>query len=494
MEKKLDLVLINVPLMSVAYAPAGTSLLKACVQSNGMSCKVIDYNIKFWTEQNNKDEISELENYFAINSDVSPALKKRIDHYYENIVQEICRMAPRWLGISVFTFQCQRATTEILQKLKGRFFGKCMVGGAGISTRGIASSNADYAEKLMREKLIQCYIKGDGDHALPEMLKGNFDHAGVNGNPYKGVDNLNDIPFPDWSDVIDLPYRYHDHKVLPITGSRGCVRHCSFCDIHEFWTKFRFRSGENIAKEMIRNYEQHGIKTFYFMDSLINGSMKAYRELCDTLVKYYNDNNLPDRFFRWGGQFIIRSETQMTPQDFDQAARSGCDNLCWGVESGSESVRQHMQKGFSNRDLDYCMEQIHRVGMRCYFFIIVGYPTETQSDFQDTMDMFTRLQKYAIEGTLYGVNLGGLASLDDGTPLYKKANELGIVPIIPAEHAHGINWESKDNPVSLEERILRRIRLQEHCVNLKYNVWNGDMHLKRIKKSYEKIKDGTYTL
>ena len=230
------------------------------------------------------------------------------------------------------------------------------------------------------------------------------------------------------------------------------------------------------------------------MDSLINGSMKAYRELCDTLVKYYNDNNLPDRFFRWGGQFIIRSETQMTPQDFDQAARSGCDNLCWGVESGSESVRQHMQKGFSNRDLDYCMEQIHRVGMRCYFFIIVGYPTETQSDFQDTMDMFTRLQKYAIEGTLYGVNLGGLASLDDGTPLYKKANELGIVPIIPAEHAHGINWESKDNPVSLEERILRRIRLQEHCVNLKYNVWNGDMHLKRIKKSYEKIKDGTYTL
>jgi hypothetical protein len=61
MEKKLDLLLINVPLMSVAYAPAGTSLLKACVQSRGFTCKVIDFNIDFWNKQNDKDEIAELE-------------------------------------------------------------------------------------------------------------------------------------------------------------------------------------------------------------------------------------------------------------------------------------------------------------------------------------------------------------------------------------------------------------------------------------------------
>ena len=89
--------------------------------------------------------------------------------------------------------------------------------------------------------------------------------------------------------------------------------------------------------------------------------------------------------------------------------------------------------------------------------IFVGYPTETDQDFKDTMDMFTRYQKYAIEGTLYGVNLGALASLDDGTPLYKKQKELDIVPIIPTEHAHGLNWQSKKNPVTIEERILRRI-------------------------------------
>ena len=494
MAKKLDILLCNIPLMSVAYAPAGTSLLKACVQKKGFTCKVIDYNIKLWNAQTDESVIAELENYFAVNSDVSEETNSLIQQYYKLIVEEILQINPRWVGFSVFTFQCQRATTEIVKLLRPKFKGRIMIGGAGISTRGIASSNADYGDKLIKENLIDAYIKGDGDISLVELLKDNLEYAGINGNPYTGINNLNEIPMPDWSDVIDLPYRYHDKKILPITGSRGCVRHCSFCDIHEFWAKFRFRSGENIANEMIQNYKDHNIKDFYFMDSLINGSMKAYRELCKTLVEYYEKNNLPDRFFRWGGQFIIRSKKQMTPEDFDMAARSGCDNLCWGVESGSESVRNHMQKGFSNDDLNYCMEQISRVKMRCYFFIIVGYPTETDQDFKDTMDMFTRYQKYAIEGTLYGVNLGALASLDDGTPLYKKQKELDIVPIIPTEHAHGLNWQSKKNPVTIEERILRRILLQEHCMKLKYNVWNGDMHLKRLKKSYERIKNRTYTL
>lgn len=491
--KDLDLLLLNIPFMSVAYAPAGTSLLKACIQKAGFTCKVIDYNIKLWNAQSDSDTIAELENYFTINSDVSEGNQHLIDQYYDLIVKEIIELDPTWVGFSVFTFQCQRATTEILKRLRPRFKGKTMVGGAGISTRGIASSNADYAEKLIKENLIDAYIKGDGDLALVELIKGNMKYPGINGNPYAGVNNLDAIPQPDWSDVIDLPYRYHDQKILPITGSRGCVRHCSFCDIHEFWTKFRFRSGKNIAQEMIDNYKTHDIKTFYFMDSLINGSMKAYRELCQTLVEYYKKNNLEEKFFRWGGQFIVRSKNQMTPEDFELAAKAGCDNLCWGVESGSEPVREHMKKGFSNEDLDYCMEQMNRVGMRCYFFIITGYPTETEQDHQDTLDMFTRFQKYAIEGTLYGINLGGTASLDDGTPLYKNAEAMGIVPVLPAEHAHGLNWHYPDNPTTLEERILRRIQVQEHCEKLGYTVWNGDMQLKRLKASYEKMQDGSYT-
>ena len=193
-KKDIDIVLCNIPFMSVAYAPAGTSLLKACIQEAGFTCTVKDYNIKLWQSQTNKETVANLENYFTIQTPADVELQALIEQYYKLIIDELIALNPRWIGFSVFTFQCQRATTEIVKRLRPKFQGRIMVGGAGISTRGIASSQADYAEGLLKEGLIDAFIKGDGDLALVELMKDNFEYAGINGNPYKGVDNLNAIP------------------------------------------------------------------------------------------------------------------------------------------------------------------------------------------------------------------------------------------------------------------------------------------------------------
>lgn len=492
---KCDILLVNVPFISTAYPPAGTSALKGAVQQHGFTAKVLDFNLDLFSKKLDKNILSDLENYFTVNTDLQNQSKPILENYYIQCIEQIKKYNPTWLGISVFTFQCQRATIDLCKLVRQICpHLKIVIGGAGISTSGIASHTADFGDNLKQQNLIDHYIKGDGEISLVELMKNNLNYPGINKPVYKVIDDLDKLAFPDYDDVIDLPYEYHNHvKILPITGSRGCVRHCTFCDIHAFWKKFAFRSGKNIAKEMISLYEKYQIKNFFFMDSLINGSMKAYRELCSVLVEYYEQNNLGDKFFRWGGQFIIRSSKQMREEDYQLAAKSGCSGLCCGVESGSESVRNHMQKQFSNEDLDYTMEQFRKHGITCYFFIITGYPTETEQDFQDTIDMFHRYKKYSIDGTLFGVNLNGLLSVDDGTPLYAKSEELGFVPIIPASHVHGLNWQSFDNPdLTLEERIRRRIVLQETCMNLGYTVWNGDMQLKRIEASYDKIKNGTY--
>ena len=59
-KKDIDIVLCNIPFMSVAYAPAGTSLLKACIQEAGFTCTVKDYNIKLWQSQTNKETVDTL--------------------------------------------------------------------------------------------------------------------------------------------------------------------------------------------------------------------------------------------------------------------------------------------------------------------------------------------------------------------------------------------------------------------------------------------------
>jgi len=305
------------------------------------------------------------------------------------------------------------------------------------------------------------------------------------------IDDLDAIAYPNYDDVIKLDYRYTtDSPQIPITGSRGCVRKCSFCDIHVAWKKYRYRSGASIAKEMIYHYQKYGTVHFWFTDSLINGSMKSFRELCSTLVDFYTENNLRERYFNWGGQFIVRDSRSMTEKDFQLAARAGMNGVAMGVESLSQSVRDHMKKGFSDDDLDFTLRQMHENHMNCYFLMIVGYPTETLDDFLAGVAKFQEYQKYALDGTIYGVNLGSTASIDEGTPLFHQLHELNMDP---GHQSLGYNWRSLNNPsLTLRERIRRRIVLQETLMDLGYKIWNGDSQLVKLRDAYKKINDRNY--
>jgi len=490
----IDILLINVPQISLVYPPAATSLLKGICIRQGFLAQVQDYNLKLYNECQDQAISQELDQYFSLNdagAELSNVAQAYLDQYYQQVINEIIEVNPKFLGISVFTFQCQIFTQQLLQRLRSKFKNKIVVGGAGLSTNGIASTQNDFGRDLLAKNLVDYYIRGEGDYALIELLKGNVDCPGINNDNQQQIDDLDSIPYPDYSDVVSSSYRWSTgNPQIPVTGSRGCIRKCSFCDIHVAWKKYRYRSGKNLAKEFIHHYQTHNIRNFWFTDSLINGSMKSFRAFCKSLIEFYQENNLPLRYFNWGGQFIVRDCRSMTAADYKLAADAGMNGVAMGVESLSESVRDHMKKGFSNEDLDFTMQQIHANNMNCYFLMIVGYPTETMRDFDDTVQKFTEYQKYALDGTIYGVNLGSTASIDEGTPLW---NDVDSLNMDPERQNQGYNWLSLNNPsLTFKERIRRRIVLQETLMDLGYKIWNGDSQLIKLQEAYKKINEGNY--
>ena len=493
----MDILIINVPSVSLVYPAAAPSLLKGVCEQAGFTASVADFNLQLFDALGGTTQTS-VSNYFTVRSSIGNEDQKIINDWYDSCVNQILEINPKFLGISVFTFECQRATEELAQRLKGLYTGKIIIGGAGLSTNGIASEKNDFGTRLVEEKLVDFFIRGEGEHALVEILRKNSSTvSGLNNDDYVQITNLDDIAFPNYDDVIDLPYRYTSNveKQLPITSSRGCVRSCTFCDIHAFWKKYTFRSGANVAEEMIHQYNKYGVTNFFFTDSLINGSIKSFRELYKTLNQYYADNNLGDKFFTWGGQYIVRTPTQLNADDFAGAARSGMNGLAMGIESLSENVRDHMKKGFSNADLDFTLEQIRLNGMNCYFLIIIGYPTETVEDFQETLESFTKYQGYAIDGTIFGVNLGGTLSIDEGTPLHLNSVDLGLdfTSDSGAGTLFGLDWVDQQNKdLTLLERCRRRVSTQELLMNLGYTVWNGDHQLTRLMRSYDRITRNSY--
>ena len=490
----LDCLFINVPQISLVYPPAAPSLLKGICEAAGFTARVKDYNLELYNQCTDYNIKQELDQYFSLNDHahvLSDATYVYLNLYYDQVVADIIEINPRWLGISVFTFQCQIFTVQLLRRLRPHFPNKIMIGGAGLSTNGIGAVHNDFGDMLLEEGVIDFYIRGEGDKATVELLSGITEGPGINNDDAVQIDDLNSIANPNYDDVINLNYQWTtDGPQIPITGSRGCVRKCTFCDIHVSWKKYRYRSGESLAAEFIFHYEKYKTTNFWFTDSLINGAMKSFRDLCRILVEYYQEHNLPDKYFSWGGQFIVRDPKSMRPADFEIAARAGMSGVAMGVESLSESVRDHMKKGFSDADLDYCLEQFHKHDINCYFLILVGYPTETEKDFWDGVNKFREYKKYALDGTIHGVNLGGTLSIDEGTPLYHMTNELGIDN---NNGKVGVDWLSASNPtLTFKERIRRRILLQEILMDLGYKIWNGNSQLMKLKESYEKIQNGKY--
>ena len=144
-----------------------------------------------------------------------------------------------------------------------------------------------------------------------------------------------------------------------------------------------------------------------------------------------------------------------------------------------------MKKNFTNADLDYNMEQYSLHKVQVYFLLIVGFPTETRKDFQDTLDMLTRYQRYVADGTIIGVNLGTTLTIEEGTEMYEHPERLGIIGIggnIP----QGPDWRCQSNmDLTYKERIMRRLEAQEHAVNLGYTFWKGDDQIKIMTDKYQ---------
>jgi len=181
---------------------------------------------------------------------------------------------------------------------------------------------------------------------------------------------------------------------------------------------YRARRGSLLAQELIHYHENYQVQHFYFHDDLINGNLHDFDEFLDTILEYYQQKNLPDRYFSISGYWIIRSKRQFDENKFHKFWRAGGNTLVTGVETGSDRLRKKMRKGFTNLDLEFNLEQLTKYKMKFYFMLISGLPGETLEDFDHTLNMLTKWQHFVAAGSIIGINLGTTATLEPGTEIY----------------------------------------------------------------------------
>lgn len=447
----LDMLLCIVPKVNPDAPTVGPALLKAHLLNAGFTCEVLDLNIQLYNHL--KKSGSHDRFYFekdAIFRDKKCEMSEDFIAFCEENkellsewIATIKARNPAYVGLSLLTRYSQAMAMKLSLLVREHLpHAKIVWGGPQVK---------EDMPTYLRRGFLDHYICGDGEFSLVELLKGNLSYPGIDSQKSSQVVDLDQIQVPNYDDINWTEYRKDDFKdIVYITGSRGCVRKCSFCDVYQIWPKYRHRSAKHIIHEIETLKSKYGRQTYKFTDSLINGSIKAYRELLHELVEYKKNN--PD--FSWISQWIVRPKEFSPEEDFDLLKKSGCLWLEIGIESFSSEIREHMGKKFSNDDIWWCLEMLQKYRIPASLLMIVGYPTETKEDHLMTLETVKKIfdMGYISRTDEYHHNLvhfcfTSTLMLDPSLPLWD------MVKDEIKNFVDNLNWEYRDNTMAV--RIQR---------------------------------------
>lgn len=256
--------------------------------------------------------------------------------------------------------------------------------------------------------------------------------------------------------LYDLPKEYEDNLYSAQTLTRafikiqdGCDKFCSYCIIPYLRGRSRSRSVESIEDEVkklpdfVKEIVLVGIDV---ADFKIDGK-SGLGTLLQTLDKY-------------GKRLRLSSmEDNLIDEDFLKqlsSLKNFCPHFHLSLQSGSDNVLKKMNRKYTTAEFENSINLI-----RQYFpmagittDIIVGFPTETEDDFEDTMKFVERVGFSQLHIFPYSKRDGTAA-----TKLYKdlsgkvKAERLKRLEVLGKNLKLDYLNQNKKGKVLIEEKV-----------------------------------------
>lgn len=189
-----------------------------------------------------------------------------------------------------------------------------------------------------------------------------------------------------------------------LISQRGCPFSCNFCsgrNIPQYRQMksegvFRAQSPKRVVDEIKKINELHGVTRFMFYDDELNlqqdRTLRLLNGLCD-LNESRKSNGLEPFSYRG----FVKSELVVKhPEILDAMIESGFRELLSGYESGSNRILTDYVKKHTTREINLkCARMALDKGMRVKALTMVGHPTETFEDAEQTKSFLLEIGKMA---------------------------------------------------------------------------------------------------
>lgn len=343
------------------------------------------------------------------------------DHGVWDLIMNVLRnFRPDIVGITSMTIQYASAlrVAEIVKAWRS----ECLVimGGAhaNVMPRG-----------MIEWPSTDVVVKGEGEEALVELVRrrragvGGFaDIDGVITKDYQErrdappleVKDLDALPMPDRDALVDRE-SFSSEDMGLIISSRGCPYHCSYCS--NFSRKTRFRSVENICREMSEVRDKYGTIQFMFKDDTFTLNRRRVEAFCGLIREKVGD-------VLWECATRLDLIDDMLIRRMKEA---GCNRIGAGVESGDEEILAIFDKKLTLEQIRSGASILNGNKMFWTAYFMVGLPMEREGQIMKTVSFMKELGP--------GYSAVGVYKPYPGTRLFEYAKAKGLVcGDVPNDH------------------------------------------------------------
>ena len=291
---------------------------------------------------------------------------------------------------------------------------------------GGVGSKAVEEKILTRFPWIDVICRGEAELTGPELLdtlQRGDDLANVRGLSFAQngrivhtpdrprITGLDAIPFPAF-EKVELK-RYAGYGMMT---SRGCPYPCTFCSVAPVWNLESYsRSAKNIVDEMEFLHREAGVDLYLFQDEFFVSGKRQVMQFCDEL-----------RSRHLGVQWKAFGRVNLVDEEMMRAmASTGCVELRFGIESGSDRVLSRIKKGFTSAQSVDVVPKAVQVFPRVDAFFVWGFPFETLEDFQQSLFQMVSFR-------MFGARiLPSLLSLLPQTEIYREWSAQATLEFCP---------------------------------------------------------------
>jgi ribosomal peptide maturation radical SAM protein 1 len=265
-----------------------------------------------------------------------------------------------------------------------------LLGGSTISARVGPSIIEEYA-------FIDYIIQGEGERPLASLVE-NLDQADSvfirgllsranyrqfpAGAPLWEVDQMDDLPYPEYDDYAELADHFGVGWALPIEGSRGCWwdrvgktgdarKACYFCNLNVQWKGYRQKSVDRLVGEMDALTDKHKSLRVFFLDNIIRSSGIAdFSEAIQKLGKDF--------------QLFYEMRANIKPYEILLMKEAGLATVQFGIEGLSSSLLKRIGKGTTAILNLQAMKLCYELKITNLANLIVDFPGSTPREVAET--------------------------------------------------------------------------------------------------------------